>query len=212
MKRKVIFSFIAIVFLLSLPSVAFADIIEPGMKEVKYYYEISNIDNYSEYVFLAHGTPSTSIEIVNSSEFSFYKYSTVSIYALKKSDFNENEFKNMGDEELENFFKNDPRVIRSNIELYGSYKNVFIADPLDKALVVLEIKSIKENKLEIEKSKVVYAYVDGSKEEEKFKDQNITPEPSKNGVSFWIGQLFYIIIPVLAIIAIGLIIIARRYR
>lgn len=212
MKRKIVFSFIAILFLLSLPSVAFADIIEPGMKEVKYYYEISNIDNYSEYVFLAHGTPSPSIEIVNSSEFSFYKYSTVSIYALKKSDFNENEFKNTGDEELENFFKNDPRVIRSNIELYGSYKNVVIADPLDKVLVVLEIKSIKENKLEIEKSKVVYAYVDGSKEEEKFKDQNITPEPSKNGVSFWIGQLFYIIIPVLAIIAIGLIIIARRYR
>ncbi len=212
MKKKIVFSFISLLFLLSITSVAFADVIEPGMKEIKYYYKVSNIDNYPEYIFLAHGTPSPIMEIVNSSEFSFYKFSTVSIYALKKSDFNENELKNMDDGELENFFKNDPRVIRSDIELQGSYKNVVIANPLDKALVVLEIKSIKENKLEIEKSKVVYAYVDGTLEEEKFKDQNTTPEPSKNSVSFWSDQLFYIIIPILAIIAIGLILIARRYK
>lgn len=210
MKMKIVFSIIFLLILVSTTSVAFADVIEPGMKEIKYYYEVSNIDNYPDYVFLAHGNPSPIVEIVNSSEFSFYKFSTVSIYAIKKSDFNENELKNMDEEELENFFKNDPRVIRSDIELQGSYKNVIIADPLDKALVVLEVKSIKENKLEIKKSKVVYEYVDGTKEEEKFIDQNTTPEPSKNSV--WSDQVFYIIIPILAIIVIGVILIARRYK
>lgn len=212
MKKKILFTTIFLLILVSTTSVAFADVIEPGMKEIKYYYKISNIDNYPDYIFLAHGTPSPIVEIINSSEFSFYKFSTVSIYALKKSDFNENELKNMDDEELENFFKNDSNVIRSDIELQGSYKNVVIADPLDNALVVLEVKSINGNKLEIEKSKIIYGYVDGTKEEEKFKDQNNTPEPSKNSASFWVNRLFYIIIPFLAIVAIGVILIARRYN
>ncbi|MGF7119251.1 hypothetical protein [Methanobacterium oryzae] len=212
MKKKIFFSIIFLLILLSTTSVAFADVIEPGMKEIKYYYKISNIDNYPDYIFLAHGTPSPTVEIVNSSEFSFYKFSTVSVYAIKKSDFSENELKNMDDEELEDFFKNDSRVIPSDIELQGSYKNVVIANPLDKALVVLEVTSINENKLEIEKSKIIYRYVDGTEEEEKFVDQNITPEPSKNSVSFWSSQLFYVIISFLAIIVIGVILIARRYK
>jgi hypothetical protein len=51
--------------------VAFADVIEPGMKEVKFYYNILNIDKYQDYVFLIQGIPSSSYEIINSSEFSF---------------------------------------------------------------------------------------------------------------------------------------------
>lgn len=156
MKNQIIISFIFLLILLSFTSVAYADVIEPGMKNIIFNYEVSNIQNYPDYVFLFHGTPSPPYEIINSSEFSFYKLSKVSIYAIKKSDFNENELKNMDSQDLENFFKNDPRVIMSNIELQGSYKSVDITNPLEKALVVLNITSLNGNKMEIKKAKVIH--------------------------------------------------------
>jgi|GEM_PF-5370296 len=51
MKNKLIISLVAILIISALPSVVFADVIEPGRKEVKFYYNISNIDNYPDYVF-----------------------------------------------------------------------------------------------------------------------------------------------------------------
>ena len=69
-------------------SSAYADVIEPGKKDIKLSYQISNINSFPIYVFLLHGSPSPSYEILNSSEFSFYKLSTASIYAVKRSSFN----------------------------------------------------------------------------------------------------------------------------
>jgi hypothetical protein len=188
MKNKLVISVISI-FILSITSpVVFADVIEPGMKEVKLYYTISNINKYPDYIFLIHGTPSPSYEIINSSEFSFYKLSTVSIYAIKKSNFNETELSSNA--HFYNYFKNNPDIIRSNIKLDGSYKQVNINDPLEKACVLLDINSINGSTMEI--------------------NQNITPEPSnKSNLAL---ELWYIVIPVLAIIAIVIIIISRKFK
>ncbi|MBI5680877.1 MAG: hypothetical protein HZC47_08295 [Methanobacterium sp.] len=207
-----LFSCISLLIILSIPSAVFADVIEPGTKQVGLTYKISNIQNYPDYIFLAHGTPAPEYALLNSSEFSFYKLSTFSIYAIKKSDFNENELKSMDTSEIDNFFKNDPRVIKSKIMLEGSYGTVGMSNPLENATVILEITSLNGNNLEIKKSKVVYAYIDGSTQEESISEQNNLPEPSKNNMSFWIYPLFFILIPVLAIIAIVLIIIARKYK
>ncbi|MCZ3364296.1 MULTISPECIES: hypothetical protein [Methanobacterium] len=208
MKNKLVISVISI-FILSITSpVVFADVIEPGMKEVKLYYTISNINKYPDYIFLIHGTPSPSYEIINSSEFSFYKLSTVSIYAIKKSNFNETELSSNA--HFYNYFKNNPDIIRSNIKLDGSYKQVNINDPLEKACVLLDINSINGSTMEINKSKIIFTYTDGTSQEKIFKDQNITPEPSnKSNLAL---ELWYIVIPVLAIIAIVIIIISRKFK
>lgn len=214
MKNRIFFICITLLILSSIPEVVFADVIEPGLKQVDLYYKISNIQNYQDYVFLAHGTPSPSYELINSSEFSFYKLSTVSLYAIKKSDFNdfnENKLKNGDIITIDDFFKKHPGVIKSNIELNGSYGTVGIDNPLENVTVILEITSLNKNNLEIKKSKVLYAYNDGSTQEEIIHD-NILPLPSKNNISYWSYQLFFIIIPILSIMAIVLIIIARKYK
>jgi hypothetical protein len=199
---------LVLIIFLSFSSVSYADVIQPGMKDVKIYYQINNIQNYPDYVFLIRGTPSPSLEIINSSEFTFYKLSTVSIYAVSKRSFNENELKNMDDTQLGNFL-NSSNVIKSNIKLQGSSKNINIDNPLEKILLTLNINSIDNNTMNITKSKITYIYNDGSTGEETFKDQNSTPEPSKNDTSFWANNLFFIILPLLAIIALAGIIIKR---
>lgn len=198
MKFKIIL-LLSILILVSFSSVAYADVIEPGMKNVKLYYQVSNIQDYPDYVFLIHGDPSPSLEIINSSKFSFYKLSTVSIYALNKKDFNEINLKTMDDLEIQNVFKNNHDVIKSDIVLRGASKTVSISNPLEEMLITLNIESINDTGMNIKKSKVTYRYNDGSVQEELFKDQNSIPEPSKkNDLD---NNLFYVAIPLLAIIA-----------
>jgi len=189
MKRILII--LSILFFVCLPA-SFADVIEPGTRNIDFYYQISNIDNYPQYVFLAHGNPSPQVEILNSSEFSFYKLSTVSIYAIKKTEFN------MNDIQLQNFFINNSKLITSNIKLEGSYGNVGMDSSLEKVLIELQIISINNTEMNIKKSRVIYIYADGSKQENNIENQNVLPEPSKQ------NSLWYFLIPVLAMVVIGI--------
>jgi hypothetical protein len=205
MNRILIVSISLLILALTTPA-AFADVIEPGMKNIDSYYIITNINDYPEYVFLAHGTPLPDIEIINSCKFGFYKLSTVSIYAIKKSEFNEEELKNIGDSALQNFFNNNSKLISSNIQLDGSYGEVGIDNPLESALIELEITSIKDTSMTIKKSKVIYSYSDGSIEEKAIENQSSLPEPSKN------SNNWYFAIPVLALAAIGAVLVWKRFR
>lgn len=209
MRLKIILSFILIIFLF--PSLSYADVIEPGTKEVKISYQITNTGEYPDYIFLINGNPSPSLEIVNSNPFTFYKLSTVSIYALPKSSFNGDEINSMNQDQLDNFYKNNPNLIKSNVVLQGSSKTVNINNPLDKMLITLHIDSINKS-MDIKKSKVIYTYNDGSNDEESFTHQNSTPEPSKNSTSWWNSDLFYIIIPLLALLFLILIIVYYRQK
>ena len=111
---------------------------------------------------------------------------------------------------MNNYFKNNPDILKSDVELDGSYKQVSINDPLEKAHVILDITSINESKIEINKSKVIFTYTDGTSQEEIFKNQNTTPEPSnKSNLAL---ELWYIVFPVLAIIALVIIIISRKFK
>ena len=128
--------------------------------------------------------PTPTMEILNSSEFSFYKLSTCSIYAIKKTDFNKINWTKMNDTEVETFLMNDSRLARSNLELEGQYGSVSIDNPLESALVLLRINSIQGNNLEIQKTKIVYTYDNGQSVEKTFQNQNQTPEPSTSGNPF----------------------------
>ncbi|MEG3224914.1 MAG: hypothetical protein BME94_05125 [Methanobacteriales archaeon Met13] len=61
-------------------SPAYADVIVPGQKNVPIYYVLENINDYPQYVFLLHGSPSPDLVVLNSSSFTFYKFSTARIY------------------------------------------------------------------------------------------------------------------------------------
>jgi hypothetical protein len=186
-----------------------ADVINPGEKSIPFSYELSNIQDYPDYMFILHGTPNPSMEVLNSSEFSFYKLSTCSIYAVPRTIFNSVQMGQMNDTEMEEFLNNDSRVARSNITLDGLYGTVNVANSLESALIILKINSVQGNILDIQKEKIIYTYSNGQKVEKPFQSQNETPEPTTPGPS-WDSYIYFIVLPILALAAIIFIIIRRR--
>jgi hypothetical protein len=209
MRKKYLIIFL-IITLLFIPF-ASADVIQPGEKAINFDYQLTNIQDYPDYVFILHGMPNPTAEILNSSEFSFYKLSTCSIYAIKKTDFNKINMSKMNDTEVETFLMNDSRVARSNLELEGQYGSVGIDNPLESALVLLRINSIQGNNLEIQKTKIVYTYDSGPSVEKTFQNQNQTPEPSTPGNPFT-KYIYYIIVPIIAAIILIYIIAKRKSK
>ncbi len=186
-----------------------ADVIYPGEKNIPYSYQISNIQNYSDYVFILHGSPNPSMEVLNTSEFNFYKLSTCYIYAIPQAVFNEVQLNQMSEDQVSTFLKNDSRVARSNLELKGLYGSVSESDSLESALIILKINSIKGNTLDIQKDKVIYNYMNGQTVEKPFLNQNQTPAPPSPGPS-WDYYIYLVLLPILALLIIAFIIIRRR--
>lgn len=195
--------------LLSLMGTSSADVIDPGEKNVPYSYKISNIQDFPDYVFILHGIPNPSIELLNSSEFSFYKLSTCSIYAVPRNLYNQMQIDQMNESQVSEFLNNDSRVARSSLKLDGAYGNVNQANPLDNALIILNIKSITGNNLNIHKEKIIYGYKNGQNVEKPYLSQNQTPEPTFPGTS-WDYYIYYMLLPLIALGVIIFIIIRRK--
>ncbi len=210
MKTKISLLMIIVLILAFNISSAYADVIEPGKKEINLSYKISNINNYPYYIFLLHGSPSPSYNILNSSEFSFYKLSTASIYAVKRSKFNQDFLNQDNQSVIDSYFNVDPNVIHSNLTLEGSYGSVDENKQLNDALVVLEIVSVNDTSLEIKKSKIIFSFTDGTTQEKAFKDDNITPVPTKTKDISLIDYLWYLLLPLLSAIAIIVILLRRK--
>lgn len=200
---------IFLLILISLLGTSSADVIDPGEKNVPFSYKITNIQDYQGYVFILHGTPNPSMEVLNTSEFSFYKLSTCYIYAIPRNVFNEVQMNQMDETQLSAFLNNDSRVVRSSLKLEGSYGNVNQANPLETALIILNIKSIQGNNLDIQKEKIIYGFDNGQKVEKPFQSQNQTPEPTSPGLS-WDYYLYFIVLPIIALGIIILIILRRK--
>lgn len=209
MTSKMPFILVLIIILIGTLSLVSADVIEPGKKTISYDYQVSNIQDYPDYVFILHGIPNPELEIINTSSFSFYKLSTVRIYALTKNDYNQVQLEKMNDTQLEEFLNNDSRVSRSPMELKGTYDTISDTDPLESVLMVIKIKSIKGNQLELLKEKLVYTYNNGQTEEKPFTNQNQIPAPPKNQESIY-SYVLYFLLPILALIVIIIIIWKRK--
>lgn len=152
-------------FVVMLPTTS-ADVIMPGEKNIMIRYKIVNMVNYEDYVFFLYGTRvMNTYQIITSDEsFSFYKFSVASIYAIKKIDFNESEI-GQNESERRQFFDNNTKLVKSNIELVSLYGTIPEDDPLESVLIVLEISVLNEDSLEIHESEVIYRYTNGTSEE-----------------------------------------------
>ena len=204
---NVLVMFLVLIFVFSLSPV-YGDVLEPGKKNVPIYYELENIDDYPGYVFLLHGNPSPDFQILNSSPFTFYKFSVASIYAVNQSQFNREVLKSMDSNQLDAYFQNDSRVLNSNLKLEAIYDTVSDTNPLENATIKLKVVALDEDGLEIVKDRVVFGYHDGQTEEESFLDQNTTPAAPTNQED----QYWYYLVPILAAVAILLVLLYRRYR
>jgi hypothetical protein len=201
--KMVTFIIIALISLSITP--VYGDVINPDQKQIDYYYQIININNYPDYVFLIHGNPTPSFMVLNSSQFNFYKFSTVNIYAVSKSDFNQGVLENMSDVEIENYFTNNKRVLKSHLELEGTYATVERYNSLEKVGVELEITNLNQTNFEIKKTRAKFYYVTGEVKTINFQNQNTTPPPGTS-----LGDMWYYILPIIAFTAIILMVIRRR--
>ena len=200
---------VALFILVSITGASYADVVNPGEKTIPYSYQIANIQDYPDYVLILHGTPNPSLEVLNSSEFSFYKLSTCSIYAVPSSVYQEVQVNQMNDTMVSEFLNNDSRVARSDLELEGLYDTINEGNSLESALILLKIRSIQGNTLNIQKEKIIYTYSNGQRIEKPFQNQNQTPEPPVIGQSsdFY---LYFVVLPLLALAVILFILIRRR--
>lgn len=205
--KLITLSALLLVLLFVFPQTVSADVIEPGTKSVSWCYEISNVNDYPDYVFVYNEERVTGHGIIHQGDcFSFYKIGLTSIYAIKKTEFNENELNR------EFFSKNNPKLIKSNLQL-NAFGSVQENDPLQKAVITLDIVSLTENNINIQKSKVIYTYTDGTSEEKVFQTQDITPESSRTAISpWWFAKFWYVVLPIVAILLIGLVLLLRRLK
>ncbi len=195
--------FILLIFSIA-PAIVHADEIIPGMRHIGWCYEIPNVDDYPDYIFVFNEPRLWSEGVINKDScFTFYKNGLGSVYAINKSEFNASEINH------EFFSKNNPKLIKSRLELYA-YGMVKENDPLKDARITLRIVSLTAENLDIQKSKITFTYVDGTSEEKGFITQDVNPEPSKKSVAptkFW-----YLIIPILAAIIIAVILLLRKRK
>lgn len=207
MRNKLIILFTFALIFSVFPQAVSADLIIPGTKSVNWCYEISNINNYPNYVFVFNEERVTGHKVINQGDcFSFYKIGLTSIYAIPKAKFDESELSG------EFFEENNPKLIKSNIQL-NAFGSVQENDPLQKAVITLDIKSLSESSFDIQKSKVTYTYTDGTSEEKVFQSQEIIPEPSETAfMPWWFAKFWYIILPIVAIVLIGIILLVRRLK
>ncbi len=219
MTNKLIILFAFVLVFSVFPQAVSADLIMPGTKPVSWCYEISNINDYPDYVFVFNEERLAAHGIINQGDcFSFYKIGLTSIYAISKTEFVESGLnKELTNKELsefnrEFFQENNTRLIKSNIQL-NAFGSVQENDPLEKAVITLDIQSLSENDFNIQKSKITYTYTDKTSEEKVFQSQEVTPKPSEIAISpWWFAKFWYIILPIVAIVLIGIILLARRLK
>ena len=201
---------VVLIALVGIPTIS-ADIIVPNSENTVFFnYEIVNMNEYDDYVFILFGLIIGYHIIEPDESFDFYKFGQTWIYAVKSVDFDESE---IGENEstLKDYFESNPKFIKSDIQLHSKYVIVAKNDPLISACIALEIVSLDENQLTIEKSKVIYTYTDGTTEEKSIISQDVLPQPSKTAVlPYWFESLWYVWIPLFALIGISLILLLRR--
>ena len=207
MRNKLIILFALVLIFSVFPQAVSADLIISGTKSVNWCYEISNINDYPDYVFVFNEERVTGHKGINQGDcFSFYKIGLTSVYAISKAEFIEAELN------MEFFEGNNPKLIKSNIQL-NAFGSVQENDPLQKAVITLDIESLSESSFDVQKSKVTYTYTDGTSEEKVFQSQEIMPEPSKTAIMpWWFAKFWYVILPILAIILIGIILLIKRLK
>jgi len=194
-----------------------ADVLPVGFKGIDYCFQISNIDDYPDYTFII--SPAIHPEgglwghnVVEETEcIRTYKISRPKLYAIKTVKFDESEIE-PGYESINTYFESNRDLIKSDIEI----KQVTAVpgnNPLTGMVDVLDIVHLSEDSLGVRKSKAIYTYEDGTREEKLYIDQDKRPKQSKNAIlPWWFALYWYIIIPIIAVLAIIIIFLINKFK
>ncbi len=205
-------------------------------RAVEYCFKISNINDYSDYIFLQYAKKpqcngclwSGGHQIINSNECITSKSGEddSTVYAIKKKYFNESDISDEINEE-EKYFKNNDKLVYSGIIikpvfLISLYVDDFKKSQTTKIADVLEITSLNDNNFKLNKKERLYIQSDGiektydyfiyNEEESIFYENESLPENEKNLVSPRMLLNFWYVIPFLAVMAMIITILLRRSK
>ena len=217
MKRiKLIIFFGLALMMLALidPAIVYADMVVPGTKSVSWCYEISNMDQYPDYVFFTYvDWPMAGIKVIKTEKcFYFYKLSKAILCAAKRENSGEKEIRDL-DNFIENNrkrsflddIKNNPKIACSKFLLLP-YGTVGESNPLDSVVRTLKIFSLTKNRLMVWQTKTTYTYEDGTSKTKIFSFRDYL-------WVFWqLVNFWYIVLPALSMTGIIVILFLRKIK
>ncbi len=200
-----------------------ADVIPEGKKKISYGFEVSNIDSFPGYTFIAfpvnqsNGVPDITANILNSNKALHLacRFGAPVIYAVKNENFDRTYFDSLNnlrdDKDREKLLKDlflDKKFIPSIKITCNSY-----VDKDEKYDVIQEnfkIESIRSDTMLIKSQKILYKdrnnnILDAKDSHMKAKDDLVSPTQK-------FSSYLLIIIPVLALISIVTIILIRKMK
>lgn len=191
-------------------------------KGADYCFQILNIKDYPDYVFISsyNGYGSGGFNLIHEGD-CVRPYFPETILAIKKHDFDK---MNLGTEkEIDNFngpyvslgeesdkqreiyeekveaLFSSPRLLNSGIEIHRIREN-FIFSDVEKIVDVLRINNINESNFELLKSEVIYTYTNGKSDVVKYKNQETMPKPTRVIPVFWVKFIFTFLIEFIVIL------------
>lgn len=220
-KKNILLLFVSMAILL--PAVAQADFISPGFKGVDYCFKISNINEYSDYIFISshEGYGSGGFETIEEGE-CISPYFPETILAIKRVDFEkiglgtkehidkfnklpyvpnpEDEKQRKILEEKTKILFSSKNLLNSGVEL-ESIRQFPVFSKIEYITDVLKIKSINDTNFNIVKSEVVYTFVNGKVNVVEYKNQGIMPQPKETIFSYLFNFLITFAVEFLIILA-----------
>jgi MYXO-CTERM domain-containing protein len=188
-----------------------ADVLMPGQKMLSYCFEISNLAEYPDYVFIVNfAEPIGGHQIIEPGKcFQFYKLARPVIYAILKAGFNPSEIPNAsGDKAAEKkYFDTNPKMLKSDVKVFNPGA-VDEKDPRSEVVDVLKITGMDGQKLNIQKDSVRYTYTNGARETLPYVSQDDFPVPKAAPAPPYLYGL--IAVPVLAALGLGFLFLRRR--
>ncbi|MCX6744657.1 MAG: hypothetical protein NTX82_03995 [Candidatus Parcubacteria bacterium] len=231
--------YVIILAILLMPQMSNAQIV-PGQKQaLTYCFEIDNLNQYPEQIFI-YFQSSSHAQIISDEVclryISFHSLAVYSseIYAVSKAKFNRQEFNNLYNISLPTEMTEEAAHIRAaNVMERQNYKNhladnpdwrradyrfnylAFIAknDSLKEVRDVFNISQFDQTNFKIQNSKVIYTYDNGQVEEKKYQEQGIRPQHSQRPIlPWWVSSFWYIIVSVLLVIVIIVSLVIRKIK
>ncbi len=224
MKRYVFFPVFILIFSAGIFSTKiFSDLLPEGKKRIQYSFELTNIDSYPGYTFIAYpvnnsnGAPYITANILSQNKpvQLACKFGVPVIYAVKNEDFNKAEFDSVcmidesspRSEKLNEFIQNG-KFIPSLKIICDSYANRdakynFVNEQFG-------IESINNDTMIIKSQKTLYKdnnnnTIDAKDSKSGFRDDVVSPQEQ-------VGSYLIIVIPILALIAIITVLVLRKMK
>jgi len=139
-----------------------ADLITPGYSPISITNKITNINDFPDYVFITWGMPMCRVQQVGRDGIipGDYKFCQLSVYAIKKTEFDSSILTNVDNEPVDYFRSIDSKKVITNI---NHYEERVDSDPVREVIYSYKIElgkvQTEPNKADVKRDFKIYFYI-----------------------------------------------------